>query len=231
MKLEYNTQRGHLTLREYGRNVQNLVAHIKSLDDKEKRNKMAASLVELMKIVNPEISKDAVEYSQKVWDDLHIISDFKLDVEGPYPAPSSNILDRKPERVKYQLNNIRYKHYGRNMEILIQNAIAMEDPKEKKGAIIAIGKLMKSFYLTWNKDNIDDEGVLKNIRAMSNNQLEIPIEEVKEYGLFDLDRRSSEGGPNSFQNQGSNQQGGVNRKFNKHRNKNGKRNFKKRNNN
>lgn len=232
MNLEYNTQRPHLTLREYGRNVQNLVSHIKSLDDKEQRNKLAAVLVELMKTVNPEFSKDAAEYNQKVWDDLFIISKFDLDVVSPYPIPESTILDKKPERMKYQLNNIKYKHYGRNLEVLIQNAIKLEDPKEREGAIIVIGKLMKSFYLNWNKDNIEDEGILKNLRAMSDGKLEIDIAKVKEYGLFDLDKRAYDG-PNSISNTGLPAGGNNNRNRNfKHRNnKNGKRNFKPRRNN
>ena len=133
MSLEYNTQRNHLTLREYGRNVQNLVAYIKTVDDKEKRNKYASLLVDLMKMINPEFNKDATEYTQKVWDDLFIISKFDLDVDSPFPVPEVTILDRKPDRMKYSSNAIRFRHYGKNIEILIKNAIALEDPKEKEG--------------------------------------------------------------------------------------------------
>lgn len=229
MSLEYNTQREHLTLREYGRNVQNLVKFIKSVDDKEKRNKYAGLLVELMKAVNPEFSKDAAEYTQKVWDDLYIISKFDIDVEGPFPVPESTILDRKPDRVGYQFNNIKFRHYGRNIEILINNAVAMEDPLEKEGAIIAIGKLMKSFYQTWNKDTIEDETVLKNIKQLSNDQLSIDIEKVKEYGLFDSEKGNNY---NHNHNQNRNNGGGKNRGGNNN-NKGGKRNnnFKRRRNN
>ena len=118
MSLEYNTEREHLTLREYGRNVQNLVKFIKEEEDKDKRNKHAKLLVELMKAVNPELSKEASEYAQKVWDDLFIISKFDLDVEGPFPIPEATILDKKPEKVPYQSNNIKFRHYGRSVEIL-----------------------------------------------------------------------------------------------------------------
>lgn len=215
MSLEYNTRRPPLTLREYGRNVQNLVAHIKTVEDKEKRNKLASVLVELMKMINPEFSKDAIEYTQKVWDDLFIISKFDLDVESPFPIPEVTILDRKPDRMLYQSNEIKFRHYGRNMEILINNAIAMEDPEEKETAIIAIGKLMKSFYLTWNKDNIEDEQVLKNIKQLSKDQLNIDIEKVKANNLFDSERR-----PQDNNNRYQNQNNSRNRN-----NKGGKRNF------
>lgn len=216
MSLEYNTERNHLTLREYGRNVQNLVAYIKTIDEKDRRNKYASLLVDLMKMINPEFNKDANEYTQKVWDDLFIISKFDLDVESPFPIPESTILDRKPDRLTYSSNSIRFRHYGKNMEILINNAIALEDPKEKEGAIIAIGKLMKSFYLTWNKDTIEDQQVLKNIKQLSNDQLDIDIEKVKEFGLFDSQRKERSGPDNG----NNNSRGG-------HRNprKGGKRNF------
>lgn len=214
MSLEYNTQRNHLTLREYGRNVQNLVAYIKTVDDKEKRNKYASLLVDLMKMINPEFNKDATEYTQKVWDDLFIISKFDLDVDSPFPVPEVTILDRKPDRMKYSSNAIRFRHYGKNIEILIKNAIALEDPKEKEGAVIAIGKLMKSFYLTWNKDTIEDEQVLKNIRQLSDDQLDIDISKVKEYGLFDTERRERTNDNNRARtNRSSNKNGGGKRNF------------------
>ncbi|MEQ9467563.1 MAG: DUF4290 domain-containing protein [Ekhidna sp.] len=188
--LEYNTQRAHLKLREYGRNVQNLVAHLKNIKDKEDRNKKAATLVELMKLINPDLGTDS-ESDQKVWDDLHIISNFELDIEGPYPKPDASVLDRKPERLKYYSNEIKFRHYGRSVELLIDQAVAMEDPKEKEGAVVAIGRLMKSFFQTWNKESIEDEQILKNIKRMSNDQLDIDIETVKELGLFDSDKKYS----------------------------------------
>ena len=184
--MEYNTQRAHLKLREYGRNVQNLVEHIRNEKDQEKRNKQAATLVELMKQVNPNLNKDTEEYDQKIWDDVFIISGFDMNVESPFPKPEPSVLDKKPEKMTYFSNEIKYKHYGRSIEILIQKAIELEDPKEKEGAVIVIGKLMKSFFQTWNKDHIEDEQVLANIKKMSNNQLDINIENVKEFNLFDL---------------------------------------------
>lgn len=221
MSLEYNTERSSLTLREYGRNVQNLVAHIKTIEDKEKRNKLSGLLVELMKMINPEFSKDASEYTQKVWDDLFIISKFDLDVESPFPIPESTILERKPDRMKYQSNEIKFRHYGRNIEILINNAIALEDPEEKEAAIVAIGKLMKSFYLTWNKDNIEDEQVLKNIKQLSKDQLDIDIEKVKAGGLFDSERRQFDNNrPQNRSRSNSNNKGGGKRNFSNKRRRN-----------
>ena len=198
--MEYNTQRAHLKLREYGRNVQNLVAHIKAEPDRQMRNQKVGTLVELMKQVNPNLNKDTDEYDQKIWDDVFIISEFDLDVDSPFPKPEPELLNRKPDRLKYFSNEIKYKHYGRSIELLIQKAIELEDPKEKEGAVIVIGKLMKSFFQTWNKEAIEDEQVLKNIKRMSNDQLDIDLTNVKEFNLFDLGkpaykpRRNQKGG-------------------------------------
>jgi len=220
MSLEYNTERNHIKLREYGRNVQNLVAHIKNTEDKEQRDKYASTLVELMKSINPEFSKDASEYTQKVWDDLFIISEFDLDVKSPFPIPESTILDRKPDRVKYQLNRIKFKHYGKNVEQLIKDAIAMEDPAEKEGAVVAIGKLMKSFFQTWNKENIEDEQVLKNIKYLSENQLSIDIEKVKEFNLFDSEKSTRTYDNNRSNHRRNNHKGGKKNYSNKRRRQN-----------
>ncbi|MEP5614172.1 MAG: DUF4290 domain-containing protein [Cyclobacteriaceae bacterium] len=206
--MDYNTQRTHLKLREYGRNVQNLVEHLKTIEDTENRNLKAGMLVELMKSINPDINKDSSDYDQKVWDDLYIISNFELDFKGPFEKPNAEILDKKPQRLEYSANQIKFKHYGRSVEILIEQAIAMEDPKEKEGAVVAIGRLMKSFFQTWNNDTIEDEQVLKNIKQLSKDQLDINLETVKELGLFDSDKKPP---TRSFRSNNNNNKGGGRR--------------------
>ena len=187
--LEYNTQRSHLKLKEYGRNVQKLVVNLKDIEDKGDRSKKAATLVQLMKRINSQLNKSNDENDQKVWDDLHVISNFELDLDGAFPKPDPVVLSKKPERLKYYSNEIKFRHYGRGVELLINQAIAMEDPKEQKGTIIAIGKLMKNFSQAWNKDTVEDELILKNIKKLSDNKLDIDIEIVKELGLFNLGKR------------------------------------------
>ena len=183
MGLEYNTERNDVRLKEYGRNIQKLVNHIKTIEDNEKRSAYAQTLTDLMKQINPNL-KNNQENDQKVWDDLYIISNFDLDIEAPFPMPEKSAIGKKPQRMAYKNSKIKYMHYGRSVEIMIEQAIQMEDPESKKSAVIHIGRLMKGFYNTWNKDNIDDEIILKQIKQLSNNQLDIDIEEVKEYGLF-----------------------------------------------
>lgn len=173
-----------LILKEYGRNIQKLVNYVTTIEDKEKRTQYAHTLIDLMKQINPAM-KEGPEYAQKLWDDLYIMSGFNLEVDSPYPMPEKDLLGKKPKRLDYHHHDIRYKHYGRNIELLIEKAIALEDGEEREGAIIYIGKLMKSFYASWNKDVIDDSVIIDNIKTLSKGKLEVSVEKVKESNLFD----------------------------------------------
>jgi len=181
---DYNTVRPRLILKEYGRNMQKLVEHIKNMEDKEKRSESAKVLVELMKLINPSV-KDTQETAQKLWDDLVIMSDFDIDIDSPYPMPEREILTKKPQRLGYKSSEIRFKHYGRNIELLIKKACEIEDPEEREAAIIHIGRLMKGFQSTWNRENIDDGTVIKDMEYLSNQQLTIDINKVRENNLFE----------------------------------------------
>jgi hypothetical protein len=182
--MEYNTSQPSIILKEYGRNIQKIVHHLKSIEDKEKRTEMAHVLVELMKQIAP-AGKETNETNQKLWDDLFIMADFDLDVDSPYPIPEKDVLTRKPDQMPYISNQIRYRHYGRNIELLVKEALKKEDPQEREEAIIYMGKLMKSFYTSWNNETIDDGVILENIKQISGGKLDINLDKVKEDNLFE----------------------------------------------
>jgi hypothetical protein len=150
---EYNTQKERLILKEYGRNVQMLVNHLTAIKEKEERNRLAKAMIDLMKQINPSI-KEGSEDNQKLWDDLIIMSDFNLDIDSPYPKPKKELLYKKPDRLRYKDKSIIYKHYGLNIQLLVDKAIDIEDKEEQEAAIIYIGRLMKSFSNLWNKENL-----------------------------------------------------------------------------
>ncbi len=214
--MQYNTDKENLKLREYGRNVQKLVDYIQTVEDKEKRNSYAETLVELMRQINPNV-KEGKEYEQKVWDDLHIISEFQLEVESPYPTPDKTILGRKPDRVKYNFNQIKYKHYGKNMELLIEKAVATEDPDIREAAIVHIGKLMRTFYNVWNNDTLEDVTIIKNIQQLSDGKLTIDLEKVKEYNLFEVQQQQQHRPKNQDQKSRQRKGGGGGRRNQKRR--------------
>src|SRR5690349_7025783 len=164
---EYNTQRPHIILKEYGRNVQKLVEYIRSVPDKEKRTELAFTLIELMKQLTPSVKEATPENPQRMWDDLYIIADFNLDLNNPFPEPLRDILFKKPKRMAYPQSPIRFKHYGKNIERLIAEATKLENPEERNDAINYLGRLMKTFYGNWNKETLDDSVIVNDIRQLS----------------------------------------------------------------
>tara|TARA_B100001741_G_scaffold147629_1_gene121827 strand:+ start:1870 stop:2502 length:633 start_codon:yes stop_codon:yes gene_type:complete len=193
--MEYNTTREKLVLREYGRNFHKLIEHVKKIKEKKKRTDLSKLIVKLMNMAHPEL-KNQNEIEQKLWDDLHIMSNFELDVNSPYPIPEVDKL-KGIERLEYPKNIIRFRHYGKKIELLIEEACKIKDSKEKESAIIHIGKIMKSFFGMWNKETIDNKVIIDNIKELSNGKLDIDIKKVEELNLFYKNTR--ERGSKSYQ--------------------------------
>jgi Domain of unknown function (DUF4290) len=181
---EYNTSREHIILKEYGRNVQKLVNYIRTVPDKEKRTQLAITLIELIKQLAP-VAKEAQENPQRMWDDLYIMADFNLDVDNPFTTPDRTILFKKPRKMEYPQNDVRFRHYGKNIEKLVKEAIKKEDPKELEEAAIYLGKLMKTFYSAWNKETLDDSVIVKDLAILSQGKLILNLDRVREENLFE----------------------------------------------
>jgi hypothetical protein len=223
MEMEYNTSRPGIKLKEYGRNVQKLVDHIRNNPDKEKRTEMAYTLIELIKQLTPSL-KDQPENPQRIWDDLYIIADFNLDVNNPYPVPEPEIIFKKPMRVAYPQSDVRYKHYGKNLERLVKEAMKLTDPQEREDAIIYLGKLMKTFYGNWNKETLDDSVIIKDLKILSGGALSVDLDKVREDNLFEkLYRERKKQRPQGNQNNNNSNNNNRNqnqRPFNKNRHNN-----------
>ncbi len=172
MKFDYNTTRSDLILAEYGRNVQNMVKYIIDLPTKEERNKYAQAVIDLMGFLNPHL-RDVADFKHKLWDHLHIISDYKIDVDSPYPKPTPEAALIRPAHIGYPQQKIKYKHYGKTVEKLIQKTIEEENPERKAGMVQGIANFMKMAYVQWNKDNVSDEVIFKNLRELSDGNLEL----------------------------------------------------------
>jgi hypothetical protein len=171
------------TLKEYGSNIRKLVDYILTVEDRDERTQQAKTLIHLMKQLHPS-NPNTQDPDNKFWDDLFIMSNFKLDVDAPYPMPEPEMLGRRPKKMYPNTHNIKYKHYGYNIELLIKKAIEIEDTTEKKDATIYICKLMKGFYTAWNKDSIEDTLILEHLDVMSQGLLTLNIDQVKEENLF-----------------------------------------------
>lgn len=169
---DYNTQRPLMRIPEYGRNVQKMVEYCMSFEDRAERNKVANAIILVMGQLNPQL-RDVEDFKHKLWTHLFVISDFKLDVDSPYPVPTREEFNEKPQRVSYPRKNIKYGHYGKTVELLIEKAIEFESGEEKDALILAIANLMKRSYLTWNRDTVTDEVILKQLKELSGGKINL----------------------------------------------------------
>lgn len=169
---DYNSTRSKLILSEYGRNVQNMVKYIVALPTREERNRYAQVVIDLMGFLNPHL-RDVADFKHKLWDHLHIISDFQIDVDSPYPKPAPDAIHLKPEPLKYPHQRIKYKHYGKTIELMMEKAKSIDEPERKQYMVQAIANFMKMAYVQWNKDSVTDESILADLRAMSGGELKL----------------------------------------------------------
>jgi hypothetical protein len=173
--MEYNTQKSKLIIAEYGRNLQQMAQDCTKIEDREQRTRTAEFIVNVMAQMNPKV-KESGDYRQKLWDHLHIMADFKLDVDSPYPPPSQEVLRFPHKQIKYQQSNIRYRHYGKNIEMIIEKAVTYEEGPEKEALIKTIANHLKKSYLNWNRNSVDDDVILKNLADLSSNRLQLSEE-------------------------------------------------------
>lgn len=171
-------------MKEYGSNVQKLADHIVKMEDKAKRNLYAHILVELMRQIHPNM-RDNQDYTNKLWDDLYIISGFELDVDSPFPPPSKEALGKKPLRVGYNQQNLTFRHYGRNIELLLEKAVQTENEEDRIAFVSYIFRLMRSFFNAWNKDNPEDNVLLVQLEQLSKGRLTEEIDYIRKNGPVD----------------------------------------------
>lgn len=170
--MEYNTSRGKLMIPEYGRNVQKMIDFATTIEDREKRNQYAQIIIRVMGQINPHL-RDVADFTHKLWDHLFYISNFRLDVDSPYPKPTPETLDIKPEKIPYSDKKFLYRHYGRNIELMIEKISSMEDSPQKEKLIQMVAHHLKKSYLTWNRDSVEDDLIVEHLKEMSKGQLKL----------------------------------------------------------
>lgn len=169
--MEYNTTRNYLTMKEYGRHIQKMVEHLMTIEDKERRQRQAHVVIELMGFLNPHL-KNVEDFRHKLWDHLFYISDFKLDVDSPYPIPQKETYKVKPEPIPYPKRYPKYSHLGKNLELVITKALKEENPEKRQGFANAIAYYMKLAYNNWHKDVVHDDAIQSELTNITEGQLE-----------------------------------------------------------
>ncbi|MBL7750915.1 MAG: DUF4290 domain-containing protein [Chitinophagaceae bacterium] len=219
--MDYNTTRNHLGMREYGRHIQKMVEHLLTIEDKERRQRNAYAVIELMGFLNPHL-RNVEDFRHKLWDHLFLISDFKLDVESPYPIPTKETLKGKPAPLPYPDRHPRLYHLGKNLEIVIDKALAETNPEKRQGFANAIAYYMKLAYNNWHKEMVHDDAIQSELTTITNGQLEFtntpsvkqfrPQQEQRDRGSYGKQR-------GKFQQRGRNNggSGGGGGKFKKKR--------------
>jgi hypothetical protein len=170
--IEYNSERPKLIIPEYGRHIQKMVDQAIAKETKEERNKVASSIIAVMGNLNPHL-RDVTDFQHKLWDQLFIISDFKLDVDSPYPIPKREELQEYPKSLEYPQNFPKYRFYGNNIKRMIDVAIGWEDGEKKDALVITIANHMKKCFLNWNKDTVEDDVIFNHLFELSEGKLNL----------------------------------------------------------
>ncbi len=179
--MDYTTHRSRLILPEYGRNVQQMIDHALTIEDREERTRCVYTIIEIMGNLFPYL-RDINDFKHKLWDHIAIMSDFKLDIDYPYEIIKKEELEERPEKIEYQRSKIRYLHYGRNLEKMIEEAGDYPEGEERDKLIHLIANQMKKCFLTWNKEIVNNQKIFDDLRELSNGKINASPETLR---LFD----------------------------------------------
>ncbi len=170
--LEYNTVREDLIIPEYGRHIQKMINYASTRETKEERNKLANAIISVMGNLQPHL-RDVADFQHKLWDQLFIMSDFKLDADSPFEKPSKEILNAKPEPLSYPQNFPKYRFYGNNIKIMIDEAVKWDSGEMKDALVLTIANHMKKCFLNWNKDSVKDQVIFDHLYELSETKIDI----------------------------------------------------------
>ena len=189
--MKYNTARDQLILPEYGRNVQKMVDHATTIQNKEERNKCVKTIIDFMGQMNPQL-RDLKEFNHKLWDHLFIISKFQLEADSPYPLPEPKKLDERPEKMPYPKNKIKFPFYGAALENMIRYAVNQNDGRDKEIMTGMIANHMKKSYLLFNKHSVSNDTIILHLKQLSDNKLTLPkdFEFIKSSSVINKSQRN-----------------------------------------
>ncbi|SEF75785.1 DUF4290 domain-containing protein [Parabacteroides chinchillae] len=188
--MKYNTEEKRLALPEYGRNIQNMVDYCVSIQDREERKRCANTIINIMGNMFPHL-RDVNDFKHILWDHLAIMADFKLDIDYPYEIVKKENLYSRPPRIPYGNSRIRYRHYGKTLELMIRKATEFENGVERDQLIKLLANQMKKSFLTWNKESVDDRKIFKDLDELSSGEIVLDEEVHKLTESRDILARNS----------------------------------------
>ncbi len=170
--IEYNTEREHLIIPEYGRHMQKMINYAKAQETKEERNKLAKAIIAVMGNMQPHL-RDVPDFQHKLWDQLFIMSKFELDADSPFEKPSKELLEERPVPLAYPQNFPKYRFYGNNIKTMIDVANTWEEGEMKEALTYTIANHMKKCFLNWNKDTVEDAVIFEHLYELSNGKINL----------------------------------------------------------
>ena len=210
--IEYNSEREKLIIPEYGRHIQKMVDFAISRETKEERNKVANSIIAVMGNLNPHL-RDVPDFQHKLWDKLFIISDFKLEVDSPYPIPKKEELQERPESLNYPQNFPKYRFYGNNIKRMIDVANSWEEGDKKEALVFTIANHMKKCFLNWNKDTVEDDVIFNHLFELSEGKLNLKDSEEKLLDSMTILKNNKTYGQKKHQKNYKNNKGRARKKY------------------
>ena len=199
--MRYNTEEKRLALPEYGRNIQNMVDYCVTIQDREERKRCANAIINIMGNMFPHL-RDVNDFKHILWDHLAIMADFKLDIDYPYEIVRKENLYNRPPRIPYNNNRIRYRHYGKTLELMINKATRLEPGPERSQLIRLLANQMKKSFLTWNKESVDDRKIFKDLEELSGGKIVLNENEHKLTESREILARNNSGNKRNFMRKG-----------------------------
>ena len=171
--MKYNTELSKLIIPEYGRHIHQIIKSLSDIKDRKKRNQQAEVVIQIMGNLNPHL-RDVNDFKHKLWDHLFIMSDYKLDVDSPYPIPEKKDIDERPAKIDYTQGSVKVRHYGKYVIDMLQKISELNDSDNKNKLIVSIANQMKRSYINWNKSNILDHVIFNEIEEISKGKIKVP---------------------------------------------------------
>jgi len=219
--MDYNTGREQIVISEYGRNIQVMIRHLMEIEDRRQRTEAAYFVVSVMAQMNPQV-RESNDYNHKLWDHLHIIANYELDVDGPFPKPTPEMQKKRPDHVGYQKNSIRFGHYGQYIYDVVKKVKEMEEGPKKQAILVNIANQMKRDYLNWNRDTVNDLLILDDLYKISDGEIMLPVDtkltstnEILGKMPQQQQQQKKKGGKQQRKNQPSTKSGNPNRPIKK----------------
>jgi hypothetical protein len=191
--MDYNTQRKKLVLPEYGRSIHKMVDWVRTIEDRTERNKQIRAVIAVMGSMNPHL-RDVNDFKHKLWDHIQMMSDFRIDIDSPYPIPTRESFNIPKHTIPYASEPIKIRHYGRNIQLMINRIAVAADSELREKSLLLLANHMKKSYVTWNKETVSDDIIFRDIELLSGGRVKIP-ESLKLAPAYNLNTNTNTAPP------------------------------------